>query len=64
MNRSMIEVAKTIQSAYDEQYTDKITKWRELGGKYKAENILTLCIFARNIISLKCLSVEQEREVF
>lgn len=43
MNQPITQVTKTLQSAYDEQYTDKMTEWRELGGKYKAENILNLC---------------------
>jgi ubiquinone/menaquinone biosynthesis C-methylase UbiE len=37
------QIAKTLQSAYDELYTDKMTEWRELGGKYKAANILKVC---------------------
>ena len=36
-------VGKTLQSAYDEQYTDAMTEWREIGGKYKADNILKVC---------------------
>ena len=43
MNQSIGGVAKTLQSAYNEQYSDKMTEWRELGGKYKAENILNVC---------------------
>lgn len=43
MHKPIAEVAKTLQSAYDEQYTDTMTEWRELGGKYKAENILNVC---------------------
>src|SRR5262245_19293246 len=38
-----LEAARTLQSAYDELYTDELTEWRELGGKYKAENILNVC---------------------
>jgi ubiquinone/menaquinone biosynthesis C-methylase UbiE len=38
-----LELAKNLQSAYDELYTDDMTEWRELGGKYKAENILKVC---------------------
>ncbi|NIA70328.1 class I SAM-dependent methyltransferase [Pelagibius litoralis] len=36
-------VSKTLQSAYDEQYTDSMTEWRELGGRYKAQNIIDVC---------------------
>ena len=43
MNQQIENVAVTFQSAYDEQYTDEMTEWRELGGKYKAENILNVC---------------------
>lgn len=43
MSLPIIEVSKTIQSAYNEQYTEKMNKWRELGGKYKAENIMNVC---------------------
>lgn len=43
MNQPIIEIAKTLQSAYDEQYTDEMTEWREIGGRYKAENILNVC---------------------
>jgi ubiquinone/menaquinone biosynthesis C-methylase UbiE len=43
VNQPITQVAKTLQSAYDEQYTDKMTEWRELGGKYKAANILKVC---------------------
>lgn len=37
------QIAKTLQSAYAEQYTDAMTEWRELGAKYKAANILSVC---------------------
>ncbi len=43
MNQYNEGVARTLQSAYDEQYSDTMTEWRELGGKYKAENILSVC---------------------
>lgn len=36
-------ISTTLQTAYDEQYSDRMTEWRELGGKYKAENILAVC---------------------
>lgn len=35
-----VEISQNVQSAYDKQYDDKMTKWRELGGKYKSQNIL------------------------
>jgi ubiquinone/menaquinone biosynthesis C-methylase UbiE len=37
-----IKISKNIQSTYDNQYTDKITQWRELGGKYKSQNIIKI----------------------
>lgn len=43
MNREAIQTSKKLQSAYDEQYTDEMTEWREIGGKYKAANILNVC---------------------
>ena len=43
VNQPITQIAKTLQSAYDEQYTDKMTEWRELCGKYKAANILKVC---------------------
>ena len=43
MNRIAEGVGKTLQSAYDEQYSDSMTEWRELGGKYKAQNLLGVC---------------------
>lgn len=36
-------VSSALQHAYDEQYTDAMTEWREVGGKYKAGNILAVC---------------------
>ncbi len=35
-----IKTSKNIQNGYDEQYTDGMTKWREIGGKYKSQNII------------------------
>jgi ubiquinone/menaquinone biosynthesis C-methylase UbiE len=35
-----MKTSENIQKAYDEQYDDRMTKWRELGGKYKAQNII------------------------
>jgi ubiquinone/menaquinone biosynthesis C-methylase UbiE len=43
MNGAIERLGKTLQSAYDEQYTDTMTAWREVGGKYKAENLLSVC---------------------
>jgi len=43
MNQPVISLSKTLQSAYDKRFTDKVTEWRELGGKYKAANILNVC---------------------
>ena len=36
-------VSSALQTAYDEQYTDATTEWREVGGKYKAQNIVAVC---------------------
>jgi ubiquinone/menaquinone biosynthesis C-methylase UbiE len=38
-----MKVSANIQAAYDEQYTQDLAEWRELGAKYKAQNILELC---------------------
>lgn len=43
MSQSILEVTKNLQSAYKEQYTDSMTEWREIGGKYKTANILDVC---------------------
>lgn len=43
MNQSKVVVGTTLQSAYDEQFTDTMTEWREIGSKYKADNILRVC---------------------
>lgn len=37
-----VDVSPNLQSGYDEQYSDAMTAWRELGAKYKAQNILEL----------------------
>lgn len=39
---AITEVSETLQTAYEEQYTG-LSEWRELGAKYKAENILAVC---------------------
>jgi len=33
----------TLDAAYDEQYSGELSEWRELGGKYKARNIVEMC---------------------
>jgi ubiquinone/menaquinone biosynthesis C-methylase UbiE len=38
-----LRLSSTLSAAYNEQYSDEATEWRELGGKYKAENILRVC---------------------
>lgn len=43
MERKNNGTTNTLQSAYDEQYSDNMVNWRELGGKYKAKNILRVC---------------------
>ncbi len=40
---SDIQGLGSLQSSYDEQYTDEMTAWRELGGKYKTKNLLSVC---------------------
>jgi len=47
-----IRVSPSLQSGYDEQYTDALSAWRELGGKYKAQNIIAL---ARGLEAKKVL---------
>ncbi len=42
MSQTIDKVGKTLQSAYDEMYTDDISEWRELGGRHKAQNILSV----------------------
>ena len=37
------KIKTNLQAAYDEQYTADMTAWRELGAKYKAQNIVDLC---------------------
>ena len=44
MEHNEIEnIGKTLQSAYDEYYDDSLTGWREIGAKYKADNIENVC---------------------
>ncbi len=42
MERAVEGVSKTLQAAYNEQYSDGMSEWRELGAKYKAENIIAV----------------------
>ncbi|MDW8334389.1 MAG: class I SAM-dependent methyltransferase [Bacteroidia bacterium] len=35
-----VEVSPQLQAAYDAQYDDKISEWRQINAKYKARNIL------------------------
>lgn len=49
-----LSITTTLQSAYDEQYTGEIAQWRELGAKYKAENILAVCRNRRFQRVLEC----------
>ncbi len=39
----MANVSEPLQRAYEEQYTEDLTAWRELGGKFKARNIVAVC---------------------
>ncbi len=43
MKQPITHIAKTLQSSYDELYTDGMAEWREIGGKCKAANILKVC---------------------
>lgn len=43
LSGSVASVSTSLQSAYNEQYTDQMTVWREVGGKYKAANIIEVC---------------------
>lgn len=43
MKQTGLRVSAALQSSYDEQYSDRITAWRELGGKYKSDNIIRIC---------------------
>jgi len=38
-----INISTNIQDKYDKQYSDEMTKWRKLGAKGKANNIISLC---------------------
>lgn len=43
MQDEIASVSRVLRAAYNEQYTEEMTQWRELGGKYKAANILAVC---------------------
>ena len=43
MPQPSADVTKTLQSAYDDLYTDEMTEWRELGGRLKAQRIVEVC---------------------
>jgi ubiquinone/menaquinone biosynthesis C-methylase UbiE len=48
------KVSTALQSAYDEQYSDEMTPWRELCARYKAENIAAVCGGRRFARVLEC----------
>ena len=48
------DVSPTLQAAYDEQYSDESTPWRELCARYKAENIRAVCSGQRFSRVLEC----------
>lgn len=54
MNQPAREGSANIQSAYNEQYTNRMSAWRELGGKYKAQNIMDVCKNRRFHKVLEC----------
>jgi ubiquinone/menaquinone biosynthesis C-methylase UbiE len=43
MNLNSSDESRKLHDAYNEQYSDKMTEWRELGAKYKARNIVSVC---------------------
>lgn len=43
MNKPIQSVSQDLQSAYNQQYSDSSLEWRDLGAKYKAENIANVC---------------------
>lgn len=47
-------VSPGLQAAYDGQYTDKVSAWRELAGKHKARNIVAVCAGRRFRDVLEC----------
>ena len=53
-DRTAVKVSASLQSAYDEQYGESMTGWREVGGKYKAQNLLEVCAGHRFDKVLEC----------
>ena len=43
MDEMVVGVGASLKAAYDKQYTDETDAWRDVGGKYKADNILHVC---------------------
>jgi hypothetical protein len=54
MTAPATKVAASLQAAYDEQYSDSTTAWREVGGKYKVRNLLQVCAGRRFERVLDC----------
>jgi ubiquinone/menaquinone biosynthesis C-methylase UbiE len=48
------DVSPTLQAAYDEQYSDESTAWRELCARHKADNIRAVCAGGRFARVLEC----------
>ena len=48
------DVSPTLQAAYDEQYSEESTPWRELCARYKADNIEAVCAGQRFARVLEC----------
>jgi SAM-dependent methyltransferase len=49
-----ITIPLELQSAYEEQYTEALSAWRELGARSKARNILAVCRGRRFARVLEC----------
>jgi ubiquinone/menaquinone biosynthesis C-methylase UbiE len=47
-------VSASLQAAYDEGYSESAAEWRELGGKYKVQNLLEVCTGRRFARVLDC----------
>ncbi|MEJ0037596.1 MAG: class I SAM-dependent methyltransferase [Gammaproteobacteria bacterium] len=54
MTQSMDEVSPSLKSAYDEQYSDEMTPWRELCASAKARNIMAVSAGHRFERVLEC----------
>lgn len=50
----VVAITTELQSVYEEEYSARETEWRELAGKYKAANILTVCNGHRFSHVLEC----------